>query len=322
MTASVELLPALTSASLPVPALIADAGQQTSEHFLEFFAASLRNRNTRAAYVQATAQFFAWCEERQLHLHTIRPLHVAAYIEGKQTIMSAPSIKQHLAGLRSLFNWLVVKQAVPSNPVLFVKGPRFSREVGVTPILEPAQMRALLDSLASDSLKSLRDRAIIAVMGYTFARVSAVAGLRREDYSLAGKRPRLRLHEKGGKEKIVWPHHQAEEYLDAYLEATGPLEAKAPLFPSVSKNHHLTGNAMSRTDMLRMVKNRCLSAGLPPEICNHTFRGTGITVFLQNGGALEAAQGLAGHSDPRTTKLYDRRKDLATLSEIERRIAY
>ncbi len=308
--------------SLQVPALIADAGDRASENFLEFFAASIRNRNTRAAYVQATAQFFAWCEKHQLHLHTIRPLHVAAYIEAKQSVMSAPSIKQHLAGLRSLFNWLVVKQVIPSNPVLFVKGPRFSREVGVTPILEPAQMRSLLDSLDEDSVKSLRDRAMIAVMGYTFARVSAVAGLRREDYSLAGKRPRLRLHEKGGKEKIVWLHHQAEEYLDAYLEAAGPLDPKAPLFQSVSKNHRLTGKALSRTDMLRMVKVRCLAAGLPPEICNHTFRGTGITVFLQNGGALEAAQGMAGHSDPRTTKLYDRRKDLATLSEIERRIAF
>jgi site-specific recombinase XerD len=322
MTASTERLPAVLNSSLPVPALIADAGFQTSEHFLEFFAASIRNRNTRAAYLQATAQFFGWCEERQLQLATIRPLHVAGYIEGKQNEMSAPSIKQHLAGLRSLFNWLVVKQVLPSNPVLFVKGPKFSREVGVTPILEAAQMRSLLDSLAGHSVKDLRDRALIAVMGYTFARVSAVAGLERKDYSLAGKRPRLRLKEKGGKEKIVWLHHQAEEYLDAYLEAAGPLDTDDALFQSVSKSHRLTGKAMNRRDMLRVVKVRCLAVGLPEEICNHTFRGTGITVFLQNGGALEAAQGMAGHSDPRTTKLYDRRKDLATLSEIERRIAF
>ena len=70
--------------------------------------------------------------------------------------------------------------------------------------------------------------------------------------------------------------------------------------------------------MLRIVKERCAKAELPETICNHTFRGTGITVFLQNGGSLEAAQDMANHTDPRTTKLYDRRKDLATLSEIER----
>lgn len=74
--------------------------------------------------------------------------------------------------------------------------------------------------------------------------------------------------------------------------------------------------------MLRIVKDRCLAAGLSEEFCNHTFRGTGIAVFLQNGGSLEAAQDMANHADPRTTKLYDRRKDLAMLNEIERRIAF
>lgn len=74
--------------------------------------------------------------------------------------------------------------------------------------------------------------------------------------------------------------------------------------------------------MLETLKIRCRALGLSEDFCNHTFRGTGITVFLQNGGALEAAEDMANHSDPRTTKLYDRRKDLATLIEIERRIAF
>ena len=94
------------------------------------------------------------------------------------------------------------------------------------------------------------------------------------------------------------------------------------MFQTLNKNHRLSGEAISRRDMLRIVKERCATAELPESICNHTFRGTGITVFLQNGGSLEAAQDMANHSDPRTTKLYDRRKDLASLSEIERRIAF
>ena len=93
-------------------------------------------------------------------------------------------------------------------------------------------------------------------------------------------------------------------------------------FQALTKTHGLTGDGLTRRDMLRIVKARCAAAGLPEAICNHTFRGTGITVFLHNGGSLEAAQEMANHSDPRTTKLYDRRKDLATLSEIERRIAF
>jgi site-specific recombinase XerD len=248
-------------------------------------------------------------------------------------------VKQHLAALRGLFNWLVVKQVVSENPAMFVKGPRFSRQTGVTPILEAEQMRALLDSIPvarevkipkkhgggvriEPDVKGLRDRAVIAIMAYTFARVSAVAGLKLGDYRLEGKRARLRMVEKGGKEKLVWLHHEAEQFLDAYLAAVALDGAGTALFQTLDKLHRMTGAPLTRRDMLRIVKERCLAAGLSETFCNHTFRGTGITVFLQNGGSLEAAQDMANHTDPRTTKLYDRRKDLATLSEIERRIAF
>src|ERR1700693_3655050 len=185
------LLPA-RSGGFPVPALIADAGDKASEHFLEFFAATIRNKNTRAAYMQAVAQLCRWCEGHELQLHTIRPLHVSAYRESKA--LTAPSIKQHLAALRGLFNWLVIKQVVADNPALFVKGPRFSRKIGVTPIMEAKEVRVLLDSIPVTrrikvskehgggykevaDIKGLRDRAAIVIMGYTFARVSAVVGL-------------------------------------------------------------------------------------------------------------------------------------------------
>jgi integrase/recombinase XerD len=333
----VEILPAIRASEFPVPAIIAAAGDKASEHFLEFFAATIRNKNTRAAYVTAIAQFCSWCDEHGLRLATIRPLHVSAYIESKP--LTAPSVKQHLAALRGLFNWLVIKQVVPDNPAMFVKGPKFSRQVGITPIMDAEQMRLLLDSIPItrkvkvpkkhgggikevEDIKGLRDRAVIAIMAYTFARVSAVVGLTRGNYRLEGKRARLRLLEKGNKEKLVWLHREAEEFLDAYMAGANIEDAGAPLFQTLDKAHRLTGIAITRRDMLRVVKERCAAAGLSEEFCNHTFRGTGITVFLHNGGALEAAQDMANHSDPRTTKLYDRRKDLATLSEIERRIAF
>jgi integrase len=171
-------------------------------------------------------------------------------------------------------------------------------------------------------IKGLRDRAAIAIMAYTFARVSATVGVKLKDYRTEGKRARLRLLEKGNKEKLVWLHREAAEDLDAYIAVAGIDDPNAPLFQSLDKAQRLSGETILRRDMLRMVKTRCLAAGLSEEFCNHTFRGTGITVFLHNGGALEAAQDMANHADPRTTKLYDRRKDLATLSEIERRIAF
>jgi integrase/recombinase XerD len=233
---------------------------------------------------------------------------------------------------------VVIKQVVPDNPAMFVKGPKFSRQVGITPIMEAEQMRQLLDSIPIvrkvkvprkhvgghrevADIKGLRDRAVIAIMAYTFARVSAVVGLSMGDYRLEGKRARLRLVEKGSKEKLVWLHREAEEFLDGYIKEAG-IAGEVPLFQTLDKSHRLTEEAISRRDMLRVVKERCIAAGLSEEFCNHTFRGTGITVFLHNGGALEAAQDMANHSDPRTTKLYDRRKDLATLTEIERRIAF
>jgi integrase/recombinase XerD len=171
-------------------------------------------------------------------------------------------------------------------------------------------------------IKGLRDRAVIAIMAYTFARVSAVIVLGLGDYRLEGKRARIRLMEKGGKEKMAWLHREAEEFLDAYIKEAGVTVTNAPLFQSLDKAHRLSGEGITRRDMLNVVKERCRAAGLSEEFCNHTFRGTGMTVFLLNGGSLEAAQDMANHSDPRTTKLYDRRKDLATLTEIERRIAF
>jgi integrase/recombinase XerD len=215
----VEIIPAVLPSDFPVPAIIASAGDKASEHFLEFFAATIRNKNTRAAYVQTAAQFFRWCEQYDLKLGAIRPLHVSAYIDSKP--LTSPSIKQHLAALRGLFNWLVIKQAVPDNPAMFVKGPKFSRKIGVTPIMEAKEVRLLLDSIPVTrrikiprkhdgghkevaDIKGLRDRAAIAIMGYTFARVSAVVGLTRADYRLEGKRTRLRLLEKGNKEQLVW----------------------------------------------------------------------------------------------------------------------
>jgi hypothetical protein len=132
-------------ASITLPAIIAEAGDKASEHFLEFFGATIRNKNTRAAYVRTVAQFCRWCEQHKLSLAGIRSLHMSAYIEALE--MNPQSVKQLLAALRGLFNWLVIKQVVPDNPALFAKGPRFSRQIGVTPILESGQMRMLLDSI-------------------------------------------------------------------------------------------------------------------------------------------------------------------------------
>ena len=114
-------------------------------------------------------------------------------------------------------------------------------------------------------------------------------------------------------------HHNAEAYLDAYLEGAGIRnEKESPLFRNMDRHKQITANPMTRTDVLWMVKRRVQGAGLPSSTCCHTFRATGITAYLENGGTIENAQAIAAHESPRTTKLYDRTGDDITLDEVER----
>ncbi len=302
---------------LVLPQLIVDAGPVAVARFLEFFAARIANRRTRAAYGRAVGQFLAWCEVRGLALEAVSPLHVAAYIRTHPG--SAPTVKQHLAAIRMLGDWLVVSQVLPVNPAAAVRGPKHVVTKGATPVLSPAEARRLLEAIDTAALAGRRDRALVSVMLYSFARVSAVIGMRRQDYFRQESRGWLRLHEKGGKRHDVPAHHRAAEALDDYLELAGLDEAKAALFQSVDPaGRRLTGRALSRRLVLAMIKRRAAAAGLPPSTCCHTFRATGITAYLSNGGTLEHAQQIAGHASPKTTKLYDRTADTITVARRPR----
>lgn len=302
-----------------IPSLIASAGERTAWLFVEFFTApTIRNKNTRDAYVRAVSRFFDCCESRGVRdLHAIKPVVVAAYIE--QLPAAKPTVKQHLSAIRQRFDWLGAGGVLDINPAASVKGPKYVVRKGKTPVLDTEQTRALLAAIDAGSITGLRDRALIGVMVYSFARVSAVTGMRVEDYYPNGKRWWFRLHEKGDKLHEVPAHHKAEEYIDAYLRAAGiAADAKGALFRTVDRERKLTERPMHRNDMIRMIKRRGRGMSLPPGICCHTFRATGITAYLDNGGTIENAQAIAAHESPRTTKLYDRTSDAITLDEIER----
>ena len=302
--------------AVALPAVIADAGPEAVERFLEYFAAGIANGRTRAAYGRAVGQFLAWCSSRGLGLRAIAPLHVAAYIRTHPG--SVPTVKQHLAAIRGLCDWLVVHQVLPVNPAASVRGPKHVVTKGATPVLTPAETRLLLDRIDPGRLVGLRDRALLSVMVFSFARVSAAVGMRREDYFRQGVRGWLRLHEKGGRRHDVPAHHRAGEALEAYLAAGGIGDGRAPLFQSVDRSGRLSGRRLGRRAALAMVKRRATAARLPASTCCHTFRATGITAYLSNGGTLEHAQRIAGHASPKTTKLYDRTADAVSLDEIER----
>lgn len=308
------------SGSLGLPALFVP-DQRAARRFVEFFTAHIRNGNTRKAYTRSAAEFAAWCEQQGLHeLREIEPFHVAAYVETLQTRLAAPSVKLHLAALRRLFDWLVVGQVISVNPASAVRGPKHSVKKGKTPVLTAEEARSLLDSIAPVSAVALRDRALIALMVYTFARIGAALKMRGEDVYVQGRRTWVRLHEKGGKRHDMPCHHSLETYLHAYIEGallTG--DDKGWLFrTAIGRSGLLSDRPMSQADAYRMIRRRAAEAGILTKVGNHSFRATGITEYLRNGGKLEIAQQMANHESSRTTGLYDRRNDLVSLDEIER----
>jgi integrase/recombinase XerD len=320
MSALPQIIPPAPS-GLTVPVLVGRAGERAAWRFLEFFTVHIRNTNTRTAYTHAASLFLGWCEDRGIsELADIKPMHVAGYIEQLQAERSAPTVKQHLACLRMLFDWLVTGQVIPTNPAHSVRGPRHSVSKGATVVISSAEARELLDSMDASTVVGLRDRALVAVMAFTFARVSAVVGLQVEDYYPQKKRCWLRLREKNGKVNQMPCHHKLEAYLDAYIDTAGIRDdRKGPLFRSaIGRTGQLASRPLSRTDVWYMIRRRAVDANLETAIGCHTFRATGITDYLTNGGKLEVAQRMAGHSNAKTTGLYDRRNDDISVSEAER----
>jgi site-specific recombinase XerD len=227
----------------------------------------------------------------------------------------------HLAALRRLFDALVLRHVVVLNPALSVRGERYQVVEGKTPEISVVDARRLLHSIDTRHVVGLRDRAIIGILIYTAARVGAVAGLRRGDFYCVSDQFCLRFHEQGGKVREIPVRHDLQQYLLAYPATGGQFAgpADAPLFcTALRRTRQLTNRPMSADDMARMLKRRLRDAGLSERLSPHSLRVTTITDLLAQGVPLEDAQYLAGHADPRTTRLYDRRKRQVTRNIVER----
>ena len=307
--------------SLALPTLVIAAGDSASLRFLEFFAANIRNAHTRRAYARACGEFLTWCAEMGVpSLAAVQPLHVATWIEAQGRKVSVPSVKQRLAAIRHLFDWLVVGQVVPVNPAASVRGPRHIVKAGKTPVLDPAEARTLLDSIDVSTPVGLRDRALIALMVYSFARIGSAVGMKVEDVYTQNRRLWVRLQEKGGKAHAMPCHHRLEAYLVAYLDGTGlAADPKGTLFRTIGRGTgRLTETPLPQANAYAMIRRRARAAGIATRVGNHSFRATGITAYLKNGGTLEKAAAMANHASTRTTQLYDRRRDEMSLDEVER----
>jgi integrase/recombinase XerD len=305
-------------ASQRLPASVANAGKPASIAWDEYFSAHVRNSCTRAAYLHAIRRFLAWLPG-EIALHEITPGMIGRYFTEHR---GSPSTRKlHLSAIRGLFDLLVTRHVMVLNPALSVRGERYSVIEGKTPEIPVEQARALLRSIPvereiSDPLGGkinvpcligLRDLAIIAVLIYTAARAGAVAKLRMNHLWHDGTQWSLRFDEKGGKQREIPVRHDLQKFIFDYLKVAAISEGPrdTPLFRSANRrSNRLTENGITAIDICRMVKRRIRRAGLPDRLSPHSFRVATVTDLLTQGVPLEDVQYLAGHSDPRTTRLY------------------
>jgi integrase len=238
-----------------------------------------------------------------------------------QTEVSAPSVKQQLAAIRMLFDWLVTGQIVPTNPAAAVRGPKHVVKTGKTPVLEGAEWRKLLASIPATTLRDLRDRALIATHTYSFARINAALKMKVEDLRPRGASWTVRLHEKGGKQHAMPCHHALAKALRAYIDAAGPAEdRKGWLFSHRARPQRESAFPEPDDPARRLADDPPTRRGgrhrrgdrLP-----HVPRHRDHRLSRQRRGARPRAE-MAAHESPRTTKLYDRTKERLTQDEVER----
>jgi len=302
-----------------MPATIEAHGPAARFAWEEFFRGEIRNDYTRRNYLHAVRRFLSWTEAHGIELARIAPAHVGAYLD--ESTASAPTKKLHLAAIRAFFDRLVLRHVVVLNPAQSVRGPKHATVEGRTPEIGPAQVRQLLGSISPADVVACRDRALIATLVYTAARVGAVVRLRVRDLHRDEGTWSIRFDEKGGKQREIPVREDLRHLLSDYLGLAGAATwpADAPLFRSaVGKSKTLSDRPLSPGDACRMLKRRLRRAGLPGRLSPHSFRVAVITDLLQHGASLEDVQNLAGHADPRTTRLYDRRQRQVTRNLVER----
>lgn len=303
-----------------VPTLLWQQDQRIFGRYVDFFAVEIRNPNTRKAYRHAVDEFLSWIESFGIGLCSIAPIHVAGWVEIQMRQYSTATVKQRLAALRMFFDWMVVGQVIGTNPASSVRSPRQSIRKGKTPVLAPDEARHLLQAIDGQSIIGLRDRALIGLMIFTFARIGAALAMKVEDVYVQNRRLWVRLHEKGGKLHEMPCQHELECWLHDYIEAAGiGADRSGYLFRTIDRTTKtLSSRPLPQANAYGMVKRRARQIGIETEITNHSFRATGITAYLSNGGTLEQAARMANHSSTRTTQLYDRREDGVTIGEVEK----
>ncbi|HVS39325.1 MAG TPA: tyrosine-type recombinase/integrase [Gemmataceae bacterium] len=327
MTGSRDLIPRQDASAVRVrargtslsrrhaPAIVRHAGDSAQFAWEEFFQGEIANHHTRKNYIHAVRKFLTWAEDHGLELVRITPGDVGQYFQ--ELPLAVPTKKLHLAALRKFFDRMVNRHVVVINPAATVRAERYSVVEGKTAEIRPDQARTLLRSIDATTTVGRRDRCVLSVLIYTAARVGAVARLGIKSLQYDGSQYSLRFVEKGNKAREIPVRHDLQLLLLDYINAAGITEG--PLFcTALGKTDILTNRPMTGIDICRMMKRRLREAGLPTHYSPHSFRVATVTDLLEQNQPLEDVQHLAGHADPRTTRLYDRRRRKITRNIVER----
>lgn len=307
------------SPAVVLPSLVADAGTAAQFAYDEMLNALTSNHHTRIAYERAIRRFMLWAEQQTKALHSITPGMVGKYIT---ELPGRPATRKlNLAALRRFFDVMVLRHVIILNPASSVRGERYTVQEGLTPEITVDQAKQLLKSIAGESIIDLRDKAILSVLAYTGARVGAVAKLKIGSLLNDGSQYQLRFEEKNNRQRQLPVRHDLQKILLAYLGKANPKEAPkaTPFFRTTNrKTGKLSDQGVTGMYIYKMLKRRLKIARLPDHIVPHSLRACVVTDLLTQGLPLEDVQLLVGHSDPRTTRLYDRRQREVTRNLVER----
>ena len=303
-----------------IPAVLHQAGTAAVVATHEFFHARVTNPHTRRAYGRWIGRFLQHLEAAGIALRNVSPGIAGRWIE--ELPLGPLSKNQALTALRHFTDLLVTRHVVEANPFLSVRRQRVTVVEGRTPEITVGQIQHLLRSIDTSSVRGLRDRAVIGSLTYTGARVGAVARLRLQDLQDSARGRVIRLQEKGGKQREIPVHSNLRDWLDEYVATAGLTDAPktGPLFRSLEiRDRSRVSAAPFVPQRIRgMLKTRLKHAGLPSTIRPHSFRVFVVTDLLTQDVPLEAVQYLAGHSNPQTTQVYDRRRRAVTRKIVER----
>ena len=301
------------------PAILRRAGRNALFAADEFFRATISNAHTRRAYARAVGRFLAWCEDRGLELAGVTPGAAGQFVS--ELDGTASTKNQALAALKHFFDVLVVRHAVGLNPFSSVRGVKQDTREGRTPEISIPQARHLFRSIDAGNVVGKRDRALLGVLAYTGARINAVARLRLGDFQDHGEQRLLRFAEKGGQERQIPVRHDLEAWLGDYIASAGiedEPKSSALFRPAEAGRPLLADRFYTAHSMRQMFTRRLKDAGLPELLSPHSFRVLVVTDLLSQDVPLEDVQYLAGHAEPRTTQIYDRRKRRVSRNIVER----